>query len=64
MSRERHLSDLRDVKDNKKGFYRYIVRRRQAKESVPPLMKGQRSCEGSEAQILWGAAVGTGIVQS
>ena len=28
----------RDVKDNKKGFYRYIGRRRQAKESVPLLM--------------------------
>ena len=28
-----------DVKNNKKGFYRYIRRRRQAKESVPPLMK-------------------------
>lgn len=28
----------RDVKNNKKGFYRYIGRRRQAKESVPPLI--------------------------
>ena len=35
---ELHLA--RDVKDNKKGFYRYIGRRRRAKESVPPLMKG------------------------
>ena len=26
---------VRDVKDNKKGFYRYIGRRRQAKESSP-----------------------------
>ena len=34
------LNLARDVKDNKKGFYRYIGRRRQAKESVPPLMKG------------------------
>ena len=34
------LNLSRDVKDNKKGFYRYIGRRRQGKESVPPLMKG------------------------
>ena len=34
------LNLVRDVKDSKKGFYRYIGRRRQAKESVPPLMKG------------------------
>ena len=34
------LNLARDVKDNKKGFYRYIGRRRQAKECVPPLMKG------------------------
>ena len=26
--------------------------------------EGQQSCEGSGAQILWGAAEGTGIVQS
>ena len=30
------LNLARDVKDNKKGFYRYIGRRRQAKESVSP----------------------------
>ena len=29
---------IKDVKDNKKGYYRYIGRRRQAKESVPLLM--------------------------
>ena len=29
------LNLARDVKDNKKGFYRYISRRRQAKESSP-----------------------------
>ena len=34
------LNLVRDVKDNKKGFYRYIGRRRQTKKSVPPLMKG------------------------
>jgi len=34
------LNLARDVKDNKTGFYRYIGRKRQAKESVPPLVKG------------------------
>ena len=34
------LNLARDVKDNKRGFYRYIGRKRQAKESVPPLVKG------------------------
>jgi len=29
------LNLARDVKDNKKGFYRYISRRRQAEETVP-----------------------------
>ena len=32
------LNLARDVKNNKKGFYRYIGRRRQAKESVPSLI--------------------------
>ncbi len=31
------LNLVRDVKDDKKGLYRYIDRRRHAKESVPPL---------------------------
>ena len=34
------LNLARDVKENKKGFYWYIGRKRQTKESVPPLMKG------------------------
>ena len=34
------LNLVRDATDNKKGFYRYIGRRRRAKQSVPPLMKG------------------------
>jgi len=29
------LNLVRDVKDNKKAFYRYISRRRRAKENVP-----------------------------
>ncbi|KFZ66869.1 hypothetical protein N338_11098, partial [Podiceps cristatus] len=32
------LNLARDVKNNKKGFYRYIGQKRQAKESVPPLV--------------------------
>jgi len=32
------LNLARDVKNNKKVFYRYIGRKRQAKESVPPLL--------------------------
>ena len=32
------LKLARDVKNNTKGFYRYMGRRRQAKESVPPLI--------------------------
>ena len=34
------LNLARDVEDNKKGFYRYIGRRRHSKESVPPLTRG------------------------
>ena len=34
------LNLARDVKDNKKEFYRYRSRRKKAKESVPPLTKG------------------------
>ena len=36
------LDLVRDVKDNKKGFYRHTGRGRQAKESVPPLMNSRR----------------------
>ena len=45
----------RDVKDNKKGFYRYISRRRQAKKSVPPLINknGQLvSSDMGKAEVL------------
>ena len=43
------------MKDNKKGFYRYIGRRRQAKESFPPLMKGNgvlTSTDIEEIEVL------------
>ena len=49
------LNLVRDVKDNKKGFYRYISRRRQAKEGVSPLMKGNGELASSdieEAEVL------------
>ncbi|KFR01231.1 hypothetical protein N306_09969, partial [Opisthocomus hoazin] len=32
------LNLARDVKNNKKGFYRYVSRKKMVKESVPPLM--------------------------
>ena len=49
------LNLARDVKNNKKGFYRYIGRRRQAKESVSPLIKGNGELASSDiekAEIL------------
>ena len=39
-----------DVKYKKKGFYRYIGRRRQAKESAPPLMKGNGELASSDIE--------------
>ena len=44
------LNLVRDMKDNKKGFYRYIGRRRWAKESVPPLMKGNGELASSDIE--------------
>ena len=44
------LNLARDVKDNKKGFYRYRGRRRQAKENVPPLMKGNGELASSDIE--------------
>ncbi|KFQ96524.1 hypothetical protein Y956_02301, partial [Nipponia nippon] len=32
------LNLVRDAKNNKKGFYRYVSQKRKVKESVPPLM--------------------------
>ena len=43
------LNLVKDVKD-KKGFYRYIGRRRQAKESVPPLMEGNSELAPSDIE--------------
>ena len=44
------LNLARDVKDNKKGFYRYIDRRRHSKESVPPLTKGNGELASSDTE--------------
>ena len=44
------LNLVRDVKNNKKGFYRYIGRRRQAKESVPHLIKGSGELASSDTE--------------
>ena len=44
------LNLARDVKDNKKGFYRYISRRRQIKESVPPLINEDGELASSEGK--------------
>ena len=49
------LNLAKDVKDNKKGFYRYIGRRRQGKESVPSLMKSNgelASSDTDKAEVL------------
>ena len=44
------LNLVRDVKGNKKGLYRYIGRGRQAKEDVPPLMKGNGELASSDTE--------------
>jgi len=44
------LNFARDLKDNKKGFYRYIGRKRQTKDSVPPLIKGNRELVSSDVE--------------
>jgi len=49
------LNLVRDVKDNKKAFYRYIGRKRLTKGSVPPLIKGNGELASSdieEAEVL------------
>jgi len=37
------LNLARDVKNNRKGFYRYAGQKRQAKESIPPLENERRT---------------------
>ena len=44
------LNLVRDMKNNKKGFYGYIGKMRQAKESVPSLIKGSGELTSSEIE--------------
>lgn len=44
------LNLVRDVKDNKKRFSRYVGRRRQAKESILPLMKDNGKLASSDIE--------------
>ena len=44
------LNLVREVKNNKQSFYRYIGRRRQAKESVSTLMKGNGELASSDIE--------------
>ncbi|KFZ60398.1 hypothetical protein N338_05724, partial [Podiceps cristatus] len=44
------LSLARDVKNNKKGFYRYIGQKRQAKESIPPLVNGKGELAATDVE--------------
>ncbi|KFZ51573.1 hypothetical protein N338_04103, partial [Podiceps cristatus] len=63
------LNLARDVKNNKKGFYRYIGQKRQAKERVPPLVneKGELAAtdaEKAEVQNQFSASVFSGSQDS
>jgi len=44
------LNLTRDVKNDKKEFYRYMGRRRQTKESVPPLINENRELVYSDME--------------
>ncbi|KFQ63342.1 hypothetical protein N334_13791, partial [Pelecanus crispus] len=49
------LNLARDVKNNKKGFYKYINQKRKVKESVPPLMNKNGdlvSTDKEKAEVL------------
>ncbi|KFQ61370.1 hypothetical protein N334_04214, partial [Pelecanus crispus] len=49
------LNLARDVKNNKKGFYRYVNQKRKVKESVPPLMNKNGdlvSTDKGKAEVL------------
>ncbi len=47
---QKELNLARDVKNNKKGFYRYACRRRQTKENVPPLIDEDRAVASSDME--------------
>ncbi|KFQ63779.1 hypothetical protein N334_06073, partial [Pelecanus crispus] len=49
------LNLARDVKNNRKGFYRYVSQKRKAKESIPPLMNKNAnlvSTDKEKAEVL------------
>ena len=48
------LNLAKNVKNNKKTFFRYIGQKRQAKESVPPLIneKGELASDMKKAEVL------------
>ena len=49
------LNLMRDVKDNKRGFFGYISRRRRIKESVPPMINEDgelASSDMAKAEVL------------
>ena len=59
------LNLTRDVKNNKKGFYRYVGRRRRAKESVPPLINEMGELASSDmekAEVLINALPQSSLV--
>ena len=61
------------IRDNKKCFYKYINNKKNAKESLHPLLdvrgnttkkdEGYEDGEGTGSSVLWGKAEGTGLVQ-
>lgn len=53
--KQMELNLMKKVKNNKKGFYRYIGQKRQVKENVPPLIneKGELTATHMEkADVL------------
>ena len=53
------LSLARDVKDNKKGFYKYTGDKRKPKENVGPLLKVTQCIEKAEVQNAFFTSVFT-----
>ena len=42
----------RDVKNNKKGFFRYSGQKREAKESIPPLINEKGELVSPDVEML------------
>jgi len=49
---QKELNLVRYVRKNKKGFYSYIGQKRQAKESVPPLVNELTMIDTEKAGVL------------